>query len=144
MKAALQTDMDARIAEVRRQYTIFDIAISAVETVMSVEMTAVSPSYYVIYSTEDTGSPFTITVSLDVTGTVGAVNIAVNSTDNTTRLASMNINENNEITETLFNVDTVANRQTILSILTEIFTAVKSLETTGGENDESSGEVEST
>ena len=132
MKAALQTDMDARIAEVRRQYTIFDIAISAVETVMSTEMTAVSPSYYVIYGDQD-GSPFTITVSLDVTGTVGAVNIAVNSTDNTTRLASMNINENNEITETLFNVDTVANRQTILTLFTEIFTDVKSLGTQGEE-----------
>lgn len=129
------------ISEIQRQTNVFDSVICAIEQVTSDAMTSISDTMY--QSDPWNGLVIQAALNENLYGGTVLVNI-MNTDEQPARLATSAIDTSNNITESLFSVDNVSQRTNILSILTEVFTAVKSLETTGGENDESSGEVEST
>ena len=129
------------ISEIQRQTNVFDAAICAIEQVTNDAMTSISDTMY--QSDPWNGLVIQAALNENLYGGTVLVNI-MNTGEQPTRLATSAIDTSNNITESLFNVDNVSQRTNILSILTEVFTAVKSLETAGGENDENSGEVEST
>lgn len=122
MKTDIQERMDSRISEIRTQNTMFDNAITAVETEMSETMNADSSTRYSLRT--DT---WEIIVMLDESLTDGVVTIAVNRIliGGNPRYATMTVTSKAVVNESYNNIDSVEHRTTIVGLFAAIFETVR-------------------
>ena len=133
MKPDIQANMENRIEEITDQNTMFDIAITTIETVLGVTMTEESTTYY-RYIDSDAG--WDIAVTLEESISNGMITIAINKQliGGMARLGTMTVYSNRTTSETLGNINTVLEREYVEDIFTAIFANVKNTDNASGDD----------
>lgn len=133
MKPDIQANMENRIEEITDQNTMFDIAITTIETVLGVTMTEESMTYYRYI---DSNAGWDIAVTLEESISNGMITIAINKQliGGMARLGTMTVYSNRTTSETLGNINTVLEREYVEDIFTAIFANVKNTDNASGDD----------
>ena len=123
MKPEIQQRMNERIDDIRSQNTIFDDAISIVETQFDEPMTMETSTRYTL-----TTETYRIAVTLDESLENGVTTIAINEIipGGEARIATMTINSVGVIQESYNNIDTKLHRDDVITLFSAIFEGVRS------------------
>lgn len=124
MKPEIQQYMEERIAEIRSQNTMFDIAVTTIETAFDDTMTPETTTQFVL-STDK----WRIYVSLAESLYDGVVTVSFNraTVEGMARIGSMTITSQGVMNESYHNIDTVENRSEIFDVFSSIFSTVKQI-----------------
>lgn len=122
MKSEIQEYMEERIHEIRSQNTMFDIAVSTIETSFDTEMTAETETQFSLMTDK-----WRIQVSLDESLYDGIVTVSFNraTVEGIARIGSMTITSQGVMNEAYHNIDTTENRSEIYTVFSSIFAKVK-------------------